>query len=142
MSDQIEQLAKEMFEVCHYPHHEFWKDQDENTKVRWRYNAEIIADYLNRKHPPADGKALDEKELADLLADPAMSIDTYEDCRIAAKLICAKFSPRGLRLPERKVLAKVIADHCNKHSLLYDGCNELAQVILDYINAPTTKEKL
>ena len=44
MEIDIEAFAKDMFEVCHYPAPEYWKDQDENTKSRWRTNAEIIRD--------------------------------------------------------------------------------------------------
>ena len=40
----VEAFAKEIFEICHYPAPEYWKDQDENTKSRWRTNAEIIRD--------------------------------------------------------------------------------------------------
>ena len=44
MEIDVDAFAKDMFEVCHYPAPEYWKDQDENTKSRWRTNAEIIRD--------------------------------------------------------------------------------------------------
>ena len=44
MEIDIEAFAKEMFEICVYPAPDYWKDQDENTKSRWRTNAEIIRD--------------------------------------------------------------------------------------------------
>lgn len=44
MEIDVEAFAKEMFEICVYPAPDYWKDQDENTKSRWRTNAEIIRD--------------------------------------------------------------------------------------------------
>lgn len=44
---ESELLAKEMFEVCHYPAPELWDEQDQNTKDRWIMNAEIIAKHFS-----------------------------------------------------------------------------------------------
>ena len=129
--EEVEGLAKELFEVCCFPDPTKWEEIKEDEKDVWKYRASIILDKYSR-HPQQckkELKELDFKVIFDMLFDRTQySVDS---CKDIADEICKKFgSPVSEEVSEEEIF-NIISDrtHCST-----EPAREVAREICKRLN--------
>ena len=116
--EEVEGLAKELFEVCCFPDPTKWEEIKEDEKDVWKYRASIILDKysLHPQQCKKELKELDFKVIFDMLFDRTQySVDS---CKDIADEICKKFgSPvsKEVKYPNKDYII------LSGHSIEYKG---------------------